>query len=411
MDPYLRGRLSEGARRRLSLTNPGGGPHGPPPLALYVHVPWCVSKCPYCDFNSHALRDDIPEASYVDTLLYDLDQELRRLPPPVPLVSVFIGGGTPSLLSGVAITCLLAGIRSRAPLTADAEVTLEANPGTADAHKFAAYRAAGVNRLSMGVQSLSPDQLKRLGRIHGPDEARDAFRLARESGFENINLDLMYGLPDQGLQQAREDLERALELEPEHLSYYQLTLEPNTVFFAAPPTLPDDDLTADMQLQGAELLAKADFDQYEVSAYARPRRHCRHNINYWTFGDYLGIGAGAHGKRTDTANWHVERSAKLGHPSAYLEPRNRDHLVNSKCVLVEQDLILEFAMNAFRLTNGFAHDLFERHTGLGFDRIAERIAKAEFDGLLTQSGTRINSTERGRLFLNNLIALFASDHE
>lgn len=388
------------------ITAHTGGPQGPP-LALYVHVPWCLRKCPYCDFNSHAVREGVPEAAYVDVLLQDLDQELARPPDPTPFVSVFIGGGTPSLLSGEAIGRLLAGIRARAPLVADAEITLEANPGTAEARRFSAYRAAGVNRLSLGVQSLSADQLRRLGRVHGAAEAREAVQLARTAGFDNINLDLMYGLPGQDLKQAGEDLEQVLALEPAHLSYYQLTREPNTAFFADPPPLPDDDLTADMQQQGIGLLAEAGFAQYEISAYARARRRCRHNLNYWTFGDYLGIGAGAHGKRSDLGHGTVARGAKRRHPTAYLAPHNRTQLAGNRALVSEQDLPLEFAMNALRLRQGFEQALFERHTGLALARIAEPIAEATAAGLLTKDRTRITPTEQGRLFLDDLVALFA----
>jgi oxygen-independent coproporphyrinogen-3 oxidase len=348
----------------------------------------------------------------VDRLLLDLDGELTRAPAAEPLASVFFGGGTPSLFSGASISRLLDGIRRRASVPGDAEITLEANPGAADAGRFAAYREAGVNRLSIGIQSLSAESLRRLGRIHGPEEAREAYRCAREAGFENINLDLMHGLPGQDLEGARIDLEQALEMEPEHLSYYQLTLEPNTAFHAQPPPLPDDDEVADMHLQGVELLASAGFFQYEVSAYARPGHRCRHNLNYWTFGDYLGIGAGAHGKRTEAAG-SVERRAKLRHPSAYLASANREQLVSSRVRLRREDLALEFAMNALRLTDGFTPGLFERRTGLPFARLEVRIAAAEADALLERSDGSIRPTDLGRRFLNDLIGRFstASDLE
>jgi oxygen-independent coproporphyrinogen-3 oxidase len=368
-----------------------------------------VRKCPYCDFNSHAPRADIPEAAYVETLLHDLDLELQHLPAPSPLISVFIGGGTPSLLSGSAVRRLLTGIRRRLTLEPGAEITLEANPGSAESRRFAAYRAAGVNRLSLGVQSLSPAHLVMLGRIHGPAEVHEAVRLAREAGFDNINLDLMYGLPHQDLDQAREDLEQALELEAEHLSYYQLTLEPNTAFFAAPPPMPDDDLAADMQQQGVDLLAVHGLARYEVSAYARPGRRCRHNLNYWTFGDYLGIGAGAHGKRTCTGGGYVERSVRLRHPAAYLAPRNRDRLVGHRRYLAVQDLIPEFAMNALRLTDGFAEELFQRTTGLAFDAIGRQVEEAKAAGLLEREGRRLRPSERGGRFLDDLIGRFLPD--
>ena len=372
-----------------------------------MHVPWCLRKCPYCDFNSHALVGELPAQAYVERLLHDLDQELGRRPASRPLVSLFLGGGTPSLLPGPAVAHLLAGVRERLSLAPDAEITLEANPGATDARRFAAYREAGVNRLSLGAQSLSAPHLRRLGRVHGPGEVRESVRLAREAGFENLNLDLMYGLPHQGLAQARSDLAQALALEPEHLSYYQLTLEPNTAFHAAPPTLPDPERIADLHEQGAELLARHGYRRYEVSAYARAGRRCRHNLNYWTFGDYLGIGAGAHGKRTDTAAGSVERTVRLRHPAAYLSEENRDRLVGSTRRLGRGDLVLEFAMNALRLEEGFEADLFERHTGLRLAEITGQIQSATARGLLERNGTRLRPTELGGRFLNNLINLFS----
>jgi oxygen-independent coproporphyrinogen-3 oxidase len=304
---------------------------------------------------------------------------------------------------------LLAGIRARVPLAANGEITLEANPGTVDAGHFAAYREAGVNRLSIGVQSLSADMLRRLGRIHGPEEARAAVALARSAGFDNLNLDLMYALPGQSLGKARHDLEQALELETPHVSYYQLTLEPNTAFYADPPPLPGDDLGADMHQQGVELLASAGLDRYEVSAYARAGRRCRHNLNYWTFGDYLGIGAGAHGKLTRPSTGQVERRAKRRHPAAYLEPANRMRLTASRRALDDADLVLEWAMNALRLVDGFPRVLFERHTGLPYARIAEIVASACDDGLLAVEGERIRPTELGLRFLNDLVGRFSGE--
>jgi oxygen-independent coproporphyrinogen-3 oxidase len=387
----------------------GGGPPGPP-LALYVHIPWCVRKCPYCDFNSHAPREAIPEAAYVEALLRDLDRDLAGLGPGVaPPVAIFIGGGTPSLFSGAAISRLLEGIRQRLSLVPQTEITLEANPGTADATNFAAYRRAGVNRLSLGIQSLNAERLRDLGRIHGPDEARHAFWLARRAGFENINLDLMYGLPHQDLTQARQDLTQALALEPEHLSYYQLTLEPNTPYNIAPPPLPDDDLGADMHLQGLELLRTAGFTHYEVSAHAQGGRRCQHNLNYWTFGDYLGIGAGAHGKHGDPATGRIRRQAKPRQPSAYLEALDRPGPIGSTWLPRDEDVVLEFAMNALRLTEGFDRRLFQRRTGLGLDRLAAPLAAAQEAGLLEVKGHWVRPTEQGRWFLNNLIGFFIAD--
>ncbi len=295
----------------LARPSPGrtavqGGPADPAiPLSLYLHFPWCVQKCPYCDFNSHALRGAtpaLPEDAYVEALIRDLDYALREAPETRALASIFMGGGTPSLFSGRAIGRVLDAVQQRLAFAADIEITLEANPGTADAAHFAGYVAAGVNRLSIGVQSLDDAQLKRLGRIHGRAEAIRAYELARAAGFSNVNLDLMFALPQQSLADALRDLRGALALAPEHLSYYQLTLEPNTEFAARPPPLPDDELAWDMQAEGQALLADHGYRQYEVSAYGQPDRAARHNLNYWSFGDYMGIGAGAHGKRSDASS-------------------------------------------------------------------------------------------------------------
>lgn len=389
----------------------GAGLLTPPPLALYVHIPWCVRKCPYCDFNSHALPDPLPEAAYVDRLLRDLEQETTALACERPLTSVFIGGGTPSLFSGQSIARLLGGVRNLIDVATDPEVTLEVNPGTADPGRFEAYREAGVNRLSIGAQSFSAGLLERLGRIHDPAQIRSTVSQARRADFTNLNLDLMYGLPGQTLAQASRDLEEALALKPEHLSYYQLTLEPNTAFHCAPPPLPDEDLTADMHLQGLQILASTGFAQYEVSAYAQPGHRCRHNLNYWRFGDYLGIGAGAHGKLTDTARNQVERRWKLRRPAAYLDPVNSvnsGYLVGGRRTLSAADLVLEFAMNALRLQEGFDCALFERCTGLRFARIAPGVDEACAAGLLFRDGDRIGPTELGQRFLNDLLKCF--DH-
>jgi len=346
----------------------------------------------------------------VERLLRDLEQDITDLASSRPLTSVFIGGGTPSLFSGAAIARLLRGVRNLVELPVDAEITLEANPGTTNAARLAAYRQAGVNRLSVGAQSLSARHLERIARIHGPADIRSAVDQARRSGFRNLNLDLMYGLPQQSLAQAGRDLEEALALKPEHISYYQLSPEPNTAFQQAPPPIPDEDLIADMQLQGSATLVARGFEPYEVSAYAPTGHHCRHNLNYWRFGDYLGIGAGAHGKLTFPARQRIERRWKLRDPAAYLDPANRDRLVSGKQALSEADLILEFALNALRLWEGFDASLFERHTGLPFDRIAERVDKARAAGLLTPEPEhhRIRPTELGRRFLNDLLQYFTS---
>jgi putative oxygen-independent coproporphyrinogen III oxidase len=379
------------------------------PLALYIHLPWCARKCPYCDFNSHASAGGPPEAEYVGALLRDLAQDLTGPAAGRPLDSIFIGGGTPSLFSGRAIARLLDGVRASAVVDPDAEITLEANPGTADAANFAAYRAAGVNRLSIGVQSLDAEKLRALGRIHDPDQACTAGHQAPAAGFDNLNLDLMYALPAQTLGEAALDLEATIALGPEHISYYQLTLEPNTPFHRSPPVLPDDDLAADMQDQGAERLAVAGYAQYEVSAYARPGLRCRHNLTYWTFGDYLGIGAGAHAKLTDPVTGRVERTAKLRHPDAYLAAAGDGRFVSSSRNLEAEDLVLEFALFALRLCGGFDRLLFEGRTGLPFRRIEGPIEAARRRGLLEMDDQRVYPTELGRRFLNDLVQHFAPE--
>jgi putative oxygen-independent coproporphyrinogen III oxidase len=373
------------------------------PLALYVHFPWCVRKCPYCDFNSHALRGELPEAEYVDALLRDLDFELAA-PEPRRIASVFFGGGTPSLFSPAAVGRGLEHAARRLGFAADVEVTLEANPGTADAANFRGYRAAGVTRLSIGVQSLDAGQLARLGRIHGPQEARRAFGLARDAGFDNVNLDLMYALPGQAPAQARADLEAALELAPEHLSYYQLTLEPNTEFHAHPPQLPDDDAAWEMQEQGQALLGARGYAQYEVSAYAQEGRRCRHNLNYWQFGDYLGIGAGAHGKRTRDSV--IERRARHRHPRTFVERAGTAGAVQERKAVPAADLPFEFAMNALRLNEGFRVPEFEQRTGLPGARLEPALAQAVARGWLEREADRVRPSARGRALLNPLTGLF-----
>lgn len=382
----------------------GGLFDGPPPLSLYVHIPWCLRKCPYCDFNSHQSSGSAPEAAYLTACLHDLDQELDRLPAGT-VSSIFIGGGTPSLVSGAGIASLLDGLRRRLILAGDAEVTLEANPGASDARRFAAYREAGVNRLSIGVQSLDAANLRALGRIHDPAEARAAVAAARQGGFDNLNLDLMYALPHQDLDAARRDLERLIDLEPEHLSYYQLTLEPNTAFAHAPPTLPDSDLSADMQEQGIVLLSAAGYGRYEVSAYARTGRRCRHNLNYWSFGDYIGIGAGAHGKRTQAGG--VERLARRRSPTAYMDAVAAGNALSSRRVLMPLDLRLELALNAFRLCQGFPERLFAERAGADAAMVEPALARAESLGLLERKDGWAAPTELGMRFTNDLVQLFA----
>ena len=375
----------------------------PIPLALYVHFPWCVRKCPYCDFNSHALRGEVPEHEYVDALLRDLDFELREAEPR-PLRSIFCGGGTPSLFSAAAVGRLLEGLAARLRFAADIEITLEANPGTADADHFRGYRAAGVNRLSIGVQSFDAARLRALGRIHGPEEARRAVTLARQAGFDNINLDLMYALPQQTPGQAEADLRAALALAPEHLSYYHLTLEPNTEFHARPPPLPDADAAWAMQESAQALLAQQGYVQYEVSAYARAGRQCRHNLNYWQYGDYLGIGAGAHGKRS--AAQGITRRARTKHPRTYLAAAGTRDAIQEEQRIAAPELPFEYAMNALRLNAGFALQAFEQRTGLPATALDLPLAAADREGLIERDGGHVRASARGRAYLNRLTALF-----
>jgi oxygen-independent coproporphyrinogen-3 oxidase len=379
------------------------GLDSPIPLSLYVHIPWCVRKCPYCDFNSHAQRGSVDEVRYVQALLADLDQELLRQRPR-EVRSLFVGGGTPSLFSGNAIAQLLDGVAGRLRLSQDAEITLEANPGTADARRFAAFRAAGVNRLSIGVQTLDDAKLAALGRIHSSDQAVAAYRMARSAGFDNINLDVMYGLPGQDVAGALNDLEALIRLGPEHVSWYQLTLEPNTLFHHRPPRLPDGDSLADIMDAGQAVLADAGYLQYEVSAYARPGRWARHNLNYWTFGDYLGIGAGAHGKLTAPGHL-VRRSVKPRHPAAYLAAVDQGAIPDARRVAAH-DLPLEFLLNVLRLNGGVPADCFEQRTGLPLVSIAGQLRQARASGLLDPAPTRLAPTALGQRYLNDLLALF-----
>ncbi|PIX98141.1 MAG: YggW family oxidoreductase [Hydrogenophilales bacterium CG_4_10_14_3_um_filter_63_21] len=403
-----------------------------PPLSVYVHIPWCVRKCPYCDFNSHAQREEIPEARYLDALTRDLELAL----PEVwgrEVTSIFIGGGTPSLFTPAGIDRLLTTLRTLLRVSPLAEITLEANPGTFEAARFRGYREAGVNRLSLGIQSFNPEHLKALGRIHDDQEARTAAEAAIGL-FETVNLDLMYALPGQNLEQARADLETALALGPAHLSAYHLTLEPNTPFAAAPPALPDDDLSADMQLQAEDLLVAAGYEHYETSAFARPGSRCRHNLNYWTFGDYLGLGAGAHGKLTSRSpgrpkndlapsgggsgvfpepgvnHFHdrIERQARLKHPKAYMDAvfaSPPGHIAETR-QLSRGDRVFEFMMNALRLNQGFDPRLFEARTGLSIAAAEAGLAEAQRRGLLLRELHNVRPSETGRRFLNELLQIF-----
>ena len=367
-----------------------------PPLALYVHVPWCVRKCPYCDFNSHEANGGIPERQYVDALIADLQSALPLIWGR-PVASVFFGGGTPSLLSPAAIDELVAAFRALAMLSPEAEITLEANPGTVEAEKFAGFRAAGINRLSLGIQSFNDDHLAALGRIHGASEARRAAQLAGEH-FASFNLDLMYGLPGQTRAQALADMETALGFSPPHLSCYQLTLEPNTRFAAFPPALPESDLCADMQEAIEERLAVAGYANYETSAFARTGRQCRHNLNYWHFGDYLGIGAGAHSKLT--LHDRVLRQMRWKHPNAYLDKVGAGSPVHEESEVPASQLPFEF------LAEGFHPALFEARTGQQLGAIMPQLRAAEAENLLTVGPERIAPTLKGRRFLNVLLERF-----
>jgi len=368
------------------------------PRTLYIHLPWCVRKCPYCDFNSHEANGALPEAAYVEALLRDLDEELAP-GESRPLQAIFIGGGTPSLFSGAAITRLLNGVRARLALVPDAEITLEANPGAVDEAHFAQYRQAGVNRLSIGVQSLRAAQLQALGRIHTPGDVTRAVAAARAAGFENFNLDLMHGLPGDVAGDALNDLAAALEFGPTHLSWYQLTLEEGTAFARRPPVLPDEDLTAVDFEAGCALLAAAGFQRYEVSAWSLPGRESRHNLNYWTFGDYLAIGAGAHGKRTRAGQ--IERSLKRRHPQAYMKAP-----LDERRTVPKSELVMEFVINAFRLQGGFEREIFVQRTGLPWAALAPQIEEACARGWLWERAGKLGPTPTGFAFLNDLQLLF-----
>ena len=381
----------------------------PPPLSLYIHIPWCVRKCPYCDFNSHQQPDALPIAQYMAALVADLDQDL-------PLVwgrtvhSVFFGGGTPSLFPPEAINQVLAAASARLRFAPGAEITLECNPGTAEHGRFEGYLAAGVNRLSFGIQSFDDGCLQKLGRIHDSAEAEAAVKLAQDAGYDNINLDLMYALPDQGLAMALHDVERAIALSPTHLSHYQLTLEPNTVFAAKPPAgIPLEDDAWDMQERCIEAMADAGYAQYEVSAYAREGHQCAHNLNYWRFGDYLGIGAGAHGKISSGADGSVLRRWKVKNPREYLAGATGPGRIGGDDPIPPPQLPFDYMLNALRLVEGFNLGDFESRTGLSREAIRSELEHARLMGWLQPAGDRIVPTELGRRFTNDVISLFLPD--
>jgi len=378
----------------------------PPPLSLYIHIPWCVKKCPYCDFNSHAQNGALPIDDYIAALLSDLDRDLAEFAHARqrPLHSIFFGGGTPSLFAPDAIARILDGVGARLDLPRDAEVTLETNPGTVEHGRFDGYLGAGVNRISFGVQSFDDDKLRRLGRIHSSVEVDRAVKSAQDAGYANINLDLMYALPEQSLDGALDDVERALALEPTHVSHYQLTLEPNTLFAAKPPPLPDEDSAWDMQEACQARLAAAGYAQYEVSAYARDGRRCAHNLNYWAFGDYLGIGAGAHGKLSEDGR--VVRTTKAKLPRGYLERAERRGAFGTQAVVGAADLPFEFMMNALRLNDGVEAASFTERTGLAADAIATPLQQARSRAWLLDDPARLAPSELGRRYLNDVVASF-----
>ncbi|SFN19503.1 oxygen-independent coproporphyrinogen-3 oxidase [Formivibrio citricus] len=373
-----------------------------PPLSLYIHFPWCIRKCPYCDFNSHAVKGALPEAEYIDALIADLEHSLPMIWGR-PVQTIFMGGGTPSLFSAAAISRLLDAIRARVRLLPEAEITLEANPGTFEAEKFAGYRAAGINRLSIGIQSFNDRHLAALGRVHNRAEAEQAIDIARAQ-FDNFNLDLMYALPQQTLAEALADIDTAIAAGSTHISAYHLTLEPNTAFAAAPPSLPDDDVCADMQEAIEARLAAAGFEHYETSAFARPGRQTRHNLNYWRFGDYLGIGAGAHGKISFPDR--IVRQARYRHPTEYLTRMKQGSAIQSEEIVPLDQLPFEFMLNALRLTGGFELALFAERTGLPLTTILPELDRAEADGLLARDHLRAWPTAKGQRFLNALLERF-----
>ena len=388
----------------------------PSTISLYVHLPWCVKKCPYCDFNSHTLRSNLDEGSYIKALLNDLSFELARLQTTPAIASIFIGGGTPSLFSGESIGKLITGIQNRVFIDDDIEITLEANPGTADETRFNTYRQVGVNRLSIGIQSFNQQHLGTLGRIHGAREAFSAVDMALSAGFTNFNLDMMYCLPQQSLEQASEDIAQAIALAPTHISAYQLTLEPNTLFAARPPVLPDDETGWQIQQTYWTALQESGYDQYEISAYSKTNRQCLHNLNYWEFGDYLGIGAGAHGKLTLSDG--IFRTNKPKHPDQYLnafvnQPTDKTSWIKA---VTKADLPLEYMMNRLRLKTGFSLDHFESVTGLDRVVIAPALALAIKKDLLTETScvnaqAQYRPSEKGRLFLDDLLQLFLPNNK
>jgi putative oxygen-independent coproporphyrinogen III oxidase len=385
-----------------------------PPLSLYVHFPWCVAKCPYCDFNSHSLRGDLPAETYIDALIADLDIAAADTSARV-VETIFFGGGTPSLFAPDQLERLLNAVRTRLTLADNAEITLEANPGAVEHAAFTDYRAAGINRLSLGVQSLDDVKLKALGRIHSAADARSAFAQARAAGFDNINLDFMYALPEQSLAEAMTDVEQALELQPEHISHYHLTLEPNTVFYSRPPPLPGEELAAEIQSMSTELLAQAHYENYEISAWGKPGKQCRHNLNYWRYGDYLGVGAGAHAKLTKAGHVHEHehlrwREARSAHPREYLQRMQDPAGAATRSEISDADARFEFMLNRLRLREGFLPSEYEALTGLAAASLEPGLEQAYSRALLEElADGRIRPTAMGWRFLDDLQGIFLPD--
>jgi len=373
------------------------------PLSLYIHIPWCIQKCPYCDFNSHKSPDVLPEIHYVETLLNDLDHDLNLFPAR-PIHSIFIGGGTPSLLSEHAYAHLFEGLHQRLNFEADIEITLEANPGSVEQTRFHGYRKLGINRLSIGIQSFNSEHLKALGRVHDDEEAHRAIISARAAGFDNINLDLMHGLPNQSLEAGLTDLKTALSYEPEHLSWYQLTLEPNTIFYKKPPMLPSDEACDDLEQAGHRYLADHHYKKYEISAFCKANKPSQHNLNYWQFGDYYGIGAGAHGKLSSLDLTHIHRTQKPRQPKDYMNPNKA--FMSSKKRVTAADLIFEFMLNATRLEQAIPYMLFTERTGLALTALMPLLKQAEQQGFLTLNQHDWRITPFGRRFTNDLQSLF-----
>ncbi len=374
-----------------------------PPVSLYIHIPWCVQKCPYCDFNSHGQKGAIPEQEYIAHLLDDLERDATLLQGR-PIETIFIGGGTPSLLSEAAMDRLLSGVRQRVELSPQAEITMEANPGTLETDKFKGFAESGINRISIGVQSFEPQHLAVLGRIHDKHQALNAAGYARQAGLNSFNLDLMHGLPEQSLSQAMQDLETAIDQAPPHLSWYQLTIEPNTQFASKPPSLPDDDVLWDIQQAGHQKLLLAGYQQYEISGYSKPGFQCQHNLNYWRYGDYLGIGCGAHGKVT-FADGTIQRMSKIKHPRGYMQI-GKDYLYQQDPVAPE-DRPFEFFMNRFRLLEACPKRDYTRLTGLSVDQFdtASKLRRAIDMGLLAEQPDHWQVTSQGRRYLNSLLEM------